>query len=274
MTMKIRIIAAFVILSLWQVASADTFVVPGTSDPWLAGMPDGSTARRGDSAPAESPALVTGTSIGPGSIFIFSASGSVSRGDPLPFYEPDGETNSVSHYLGAENGIGDLTAPFESLVGIFLGTNQPDTNAVPPPLDFSSPASRDYLVLAPDLQQPFFIGDGLTSSGAVQQVIAPAGATRLFLGIIDEYSWYDNEGSFTVEVVQVPQVSITAINSGTILLSWPASSGSFAVQQNPDLSTTNWVSLTNAPVLLSGESQVSLPTPDAKMFYRLIFQSF
>jgi hypothetical protein len=259
---------------LWDLAFAETVSVPGTSNPWLAGMPDGSTARRGDVAPDESPVLVAGTSIEGGAVFVFSAAGSVSRGSPLPFFGPDGEVMVTSLYLGAENGIADITAPFESLVGVFLGTSQPDQNITPQPLDFSTATNRDYLFLTPALQQPFFIGDGLSSSGAVQQVISPSGATRLFLGTIDEYSWNNNEGSFTVQVVRVPQLGITATNSDTIQLSWPASSGSFALQQNPDLTATNWMTLTNAPVLVSGEYQVGLPSSAGSMFYRLEFQSF
>ena len=108
----------------------------------------------------------------------------------------------------------------------------------------------------------------------MQQVIAPSGATRLFLGTIDEYSWYNNEGSFTVQVVRVPQLGITATNSATVQISWPASAGSFALQQNPDLTITNWTTLTNTPVLVSGEYQISLPSPASSMFYRLEFQSF
>jgi hypothetical protein len=126
----------------------------------------------------------------------------VNHGAPLPFFSADGE-DLISHYLGAENGIADITAPFVSLIGVFLGPDSPEHEVVPRPLDFRNPADRDYLVLAPELRQPFFIGDGLTRSGAVQHVIAPPGASRLFLGVMDEYRWSDNEGAFTVEITRV-----------------------------------------------------------------------
>ena len=67
-------------------------------------------------------------------------------------------------------------------------------------------------MLAPGLKQPFFIGDGLTKSGAIQQVIAPTGATRLFLGVMDEYAWFDNEGSFTVQVAQASSGSTVRLS--------------------------------------------------------------
>src|SRR5262249_4020262 len=52
-------------------------LVPGTSDPWLAGMPDGSTASMGDVAPAQSPALVPDLAVNAGDVLTFTAAGSV-----------------------------------------------------------------------------------------------------------------------------------------------------------------------------------------------------
>jgi hypothetical protein len=204
--MKIRSVVILGFAFLANAAFAETIYVPGKANPWLAGMTNGTTVRRGDSAPDESPVPTTATGIVGGASYTFSASGSANHGGPTPLSPPDGE-ELISHYLGAENGIGDITAPFASLIGVFLGPNQPDQNPAPQPLDFRNPADRDYLVLAPVLKQPFFIGDGLTGSGAVQQIIAPAGASRLFLGVMDEYSWFDNAGGFTVQVLQTSPAS-------------------------------------------------------------------
>ena len=165
-------------------------------------MTNGSTARRGDIAPGESPVLVINTAIQGGATYSFSASDSVNHGTTLPFFPPDGE-DLISHYLGAENGIADSSAPFDSLIGVFLGPDQPEQSPAPQPLDFRLAAERDYLVLAPALKQPFFIGGGSTGSETVKQVIAPVGATRLLLGVMDEYHWSDNEGAFTVQVSKV-----------------------------------------------------------------------
>jgi len=199
--MKIRFAVVLGSSFLLNAALAETIQVPARANPWLAGMTNGSTARRSDSAPDESPVPVAATAILAGAAYSFSVTGSANHGAPCPFFPADGE-DIIRHYLGAENGIADITAPFVSLIGVFLGPNQPNQSPVPPALDFRNEADRDYLVLAPALKQPFFIGDGLTSSGEVQQVIAPAGATRLFLGIMDEYAWFDNEGAFTVQVLK------------------------------------------------------------------------
>jgi hypothetical protein len=195
-------IAALIISA--STASAVTFYVPGTSDLWLAGMPSGSRDAT-DSAPAQSPVSVAGVPVGGGSIYTFQASGTVTYGQNCPITGPDGDLRWVDHrYNGAANGLSDMTAPWNALVGVFLGPNQPNLNPTPSALVFNTQANVDYLTLSPALQQTFFIGDGLTSLGAIQRVTAPAGATRLFIGTMDGYNWSDNIGSFTVEVVPEP----------------------------------------------------------------------
>jgi hypothetical protein len=85
--------------------------------------------------------------------------------------------------------------------GVFLDDSQPDPSApAPAPYDFASTDSRNYLALRPKLNQPFYIGDGVTTNGVPQIVVAPSRATRLFLGITDGSGWYNNPGSFAVDI--------------------------------------------------------------------------
>src|ERR1039457_6977933 len=100
--MKIRfaVVLGFAILA--NAAFAETVHVPGRANPWLAGMTNGTAARRGASAPDESPVLITATTIEGRTTYTFSASGLVNHGFPLPFSAPDGG-DIISHYLGAEN---------------------------------------------------------------------------------------------------------------------------------------------------------------------------
>jgi hypothetical protein len=123
---------------------------------------------------------------------------------PGPVDPPNGNAGQIlSHLTGAENGLSDITAPINSLVGVFLGPDQPDQSPAPDALDFSTDASRDYAVLAPALKQVFFIGDGLTSTGAPHQVIVPDGATRLYLGTMDGFEWRNDAGAFSVRINRV-----------------------------------------------------------------------
>jgi hypothetical protein len=87
-------------------------------------------------------------------------------------------------------------------------------SAAPGGLDFSTALSRDFATLSPLLSQPFYVGDGLRNDGiTVQSFLVPAGATRLFLGTMDGFGWYNNVGSLrvTVEQQSVPEPSTLAL---------------------------------------------------------------
>lgn len=182
---------------------ADTLVVPGSADPWLAGMPDGSTASWEDVAPEQSPVLYLISS--PQVVGIsFSASGTTHHGPGIwRDAEGDPSMSVFNHSTGAENGISDIQAPISSLLGVFLDETQPDSSPAPASLDFSTAAARDYLVLTPGLKQVFFIGDGVNSAAQTQVVEVPAGATRLFLGTMDGFGWWNNQGELIVDILPI-----------------------------------------------------------------------
>ena len=185
------------------VANATTVnvIVPGTSDPWLAGMPDGSTASYEDSAPGQSPVQVAGLQLTSSDILTFTVTGSVNNDPGNSGLGPDGGYN-YSHQSGAENGISSIAAPMNSLLGVFLGDQQPNLSTAPNMLDFSS--SQNFLSLSPELKQVFFIGNGLTDGGNLQKIVIPNGATRFYLGSMDGYGWLNNSGSFTVAATEAP----------------------------------------------------------------------
>jgi hypothetical protein len=104
----------------------------------------------------------------------------------------------------ATNALSGLTAPFNSLVGVFLDDAVP-SGPLPPALNAAATAT--LATFAPELRQPFFIGDGLTGdgTGAGQRFVVPAGATRLFLGSHDAVGGnYNNVGQFEVTVTSLP----------------------------------------------------------------------
>ena len=90
-------------------------------------------------------------------------------------------TNIFSY--GGISGIRNDNA-FAFLVGVFLNDSAP-TGTGPLALDFTNNTS--FADLAPQLNQTFFIGDGLTGSGLgnIQRFFVPDQATRLFLGFAD-----------------------------------------------------------------------------------------
>jgi hypothetical protein len=77
-------------------------------------------------------------------------------------------------------------------------------------------------------------------------------------------------GIWTTQTSTAPSLNI--IRSGDqFVLSWTVPSTSFALQQNPDLNTTDWTDLTDPPTLDSTnlQYQVTVPMPAGNRFYRL-----
>ncbi len=192
--------------------------INATDNPWLAGMPEGTVANpinphsSPDSAPAQTPSLVTNLPIISGQALTFDSIAGNARHDPnLDMYEPDGNlSNIVNNYYGggAEHGKSDLLAPINALVGVFLGPDMPDPSKTPSRLEFDTDQKRDFNSLAPKLNQTFFIGDGQTGDGVKQQFIVPEGATRLFLGMMDQYEWNNNYGWRKIKVSRPGQVQL------------------------------------------------------------------
>ena len=209
--MKLLLKTAVGLLALVFVSSradATPVAVPGMANPWLA---DATTASGGDTAPDESPVIVNLVDFVPGDALSFGATGSVSYGGGEPTDLPDGNIGFFIFHLGdstnggPENGLAGLNAPANALVAAFVGPTIPVPGPTPQPfLNFASngnvPNGIDYTTLAPELNQPFFIGDGVTSTAVAQQVVVPAGATRLVLGSMDGSGWFNNSGSFSVEI--------------------------------------------------------------------------
>jgi Flp pilus assembly protein TadG len=193
-------------------------VVPGTSDPWLAGMPNGTTADYyssfGDIAPTESPTQIPGT-LTPGQVLNFQFLGSVSNWAGDNSYGCNGDPDYVGSNWwaqsngNAEHGIANVTAPIASVIGVFLTDAQPDSTSAPAALDFSTLAEQQYTSISPLLKQPFFIGSGLCADGVtLKGIVVPPGATRLYIGCMDFQEWSDNSGLMTTTVTATPQVTL------------------------------------------------------------------
>jgi hypothetical protein len=158
-----------------------------------------------DVAPAQSPVPVTGIPlIANGRIEFQGVSGTVSY-LVNNFSTCDGKRSVNFTHIGSTHGLSDLPAPGNSLVGVFLGPNRPNPTGTPASmLSFGTSASRTFATLSPALEQPFFIGDGLTvdggnGKGSFQDFVVPAGATRLYLATMDSHDWNDNSGKCVVQ---------------------------------------------------------------------------
>lgn len=70
-----------------------------------------------------------------------------------------------------------------------------------------------------------------------------------------------------------PKLNLGKTN-GSIAFSWPVASPNFVLQQNPDLGTTNWTTLTNTPTLIftNLQDQITFPATNSSGFFRLSTQ--
>lgn len=193
--------------------------IPATANPYLAGMPDGTMASPNnphnspDYAPYQSPVQIN-IPVREGVQFSFKTITGGANNDKQwsERYQPDGNlswiTSNDTAQNGGELGKSDLKAPINALVGVFLSDEDPrfSQERLPPKLDFSTPASRDFTNLAPKIAQVFFIGDGLRSDGTPQTFTVPRGATRFYLANWDGYEWNNNVGLRTTSVTQLGSV--------------------------------------------------------------------
>ena len=66
--------------------------------------------------------------------------------------------------------------------------------------------------------------------------------------------------------IGTPSLSIFSTGTNTAVVAWPG----YVLQQNPDLTTTNWVNATNAIAVVTNEYQVIISPVVGRQFYRLI----
>jgi hypothetical protein len=219
-------VAVFVLFSQATLSvAAITVVIPATADIGLAGQPSG-TIIGGDNAPTHSPIAINISAGIVGQHIPFAVTGSTSRDPDLssyPLVGGDGETpgtgpNAQDYYFWYSFSLSRIEAPFSSFVGVFIDSSQ--THPVPDGLHFGTPELRSFAGLSPELQQIFFIGDGLTGVGTGEQQLfqVPQGADRLYLGILDIGGNYNNVGELQVTVAAVPEPSSILVMGGAFAM--------------------------------------------------------
>lgn len=240
------------------------FAVPATSHPWLAGMPHGTVTVTGDSAPSQSPALA-GISVTPGQVLSFLSVGTISV-EPNTSYTPDGTPGNFLA-IGEENGISTVIAPYASVLAVFLGDDRPDVTPAPELLMFTDdgnvPGGINYTSLSPLLKQVFFIGDGRTNTGVIQQITVPAGATRLFIGVADNPTYANNTGNLSVLVSAGQMIAPVLLNETEFSpTNWTFAQGPIH-DGNPSLSGPNTVTV---------EQRATGGNPGAAEYIRAFFR--
>jgi hypothetical protein len=168
----------------------------------------GGTTVAGTGSTAPSEVSVTGDD---GETLTFSATGLVSLtpgGEPFGPHGPDGGSQAFSMDVTAAAGLsGVISNNVGYLAGVFINGSEGSTTSLSDS-NFTG-TGESFASLSPAVDQVFFIGDGLTGTGAgsVQNFIVPIGATELVLGIVDANgyngppgAYFDNSGSYAVTV--------------------------------------------------------------------------
>ncbi|MGA2281611.1 MAG: hypothetical protein ABSG80_15060 [Verrucomicrobiota bacterium] len=103
--------------------------------------------------------------------------------------------------------------------------------------------------------------------------------------VVPDYSWiassadgckmfaarYGSLGIWTCQITPASTLNINSSASTGAVLSWLVPSTNFVLQQNPDLTTTNWTDVTNTPTLnlTNLQNQVIVSPSTGNSFYRL-----
>jgi hypothetical protein len=67
-----------------------------------------------------------------------------------------------------------------------------------------------------------------------------------------------------------PQLNISLSPTNTLALAWASPTAGYLLQANASLGTTNWVTLTNAPVTIDSNNLIVLTMPASNRFYRIM----
>jgi hypothetical protein len=114
-------------------------------------------------------------------------------------------------------------------------------------------------------------GGGTTSDGVyeITGTIGQPDAGSVTTGdyVIEGGFWSDLEAA-----PELPGLTIELVSPSSVLVSWPAPANGFVLQQNTNVTTTNWVAVTNPPVVANGEKQVTVSPLVGNRYYRLKYE--
>jgi len=114
-------------------------------------------------------------------------------------------------------------------------------------------------------------GGGGTSSNSQYTVSGTIGQTDAS-GVMTG-GGYSLTGGFwsiiaTVPSSAVPDLAVTFVSPSSVVISW-ADTGSYTLQQNPNLAGGNWSANTNSITTLNGTNSITIRPARGNLFFRL-----
>jgi hypothetical protein len=190
--------------------------------------------------------------------FFDSANGRV----PAGYLNVTGTTVTISSNaveFGYASGTATITADFASTQ--LVVTDNPEVTAHYNPV------------------QMFFTNSGFSSLSPVFDSFPDGGMTGSLNGDVITLNWEGGDLTsgetlqvvFKVNAPVAPLLSIKSAATNVVVISWPGPSTDFRLQQNSNLTSTNWVNVTTTPVATNGLNQVIVTPPIGTQFYRLKF---
>ena len=115
------------------------------------------------------------------------------------------------------------------------------------------------------LQESLGIGYGLwTNVSATPQVVD--GRNQVLITPLTGQRFY------RLIKAEAPRLRIALAATNALVLAWLDAFTGFVLQQNTNVTTTNWVAVTNPPVVANGEKQVTVSPLAGTRYYRLKYE--
>lgn len=97
--------------------------------------------------------------------------------------------------------------------------------------------------------------------------IVPTNATTGLISVVAPGGTGVSAENFVIDTLTL---SIKPLTNGPVVISWTTNAAGFSLQENTNLNAlTNWVAVTNAPVLVGGKNTVTNAPTNSATFYRL-----
>jgi hypothetical protein len=154
------------------------------------------------------------------------------------------------------------------------------------PNDTNYTAETNMLSSGDPINMTFTYSDGVMTMTMTDTNTSASFTTNLYIGdltqIVEGQTAYvgfgagDGGVASTQVITNFEFVSFTSLavklNRPNALISWSGTIIGYELQENSDLTTTNWVNVTNQVYLTNGLNQVTVPLTSSNQFYRLILQ--
>ena len=166
-------------------------------------------------------------------------------------------SNAVEY--GFADGTATITADFTGAQLVVTDTPQVTATYNPLQMVFTDPLFTDLATVSDSFPSGGMAG---ALSGDVITLSWPGGPVTngVSLRVV-----------FNVSVPPSPLLSIQLTPTNAVVISWPAPSTGFSLQQNSNLNPTNWVNVSTTPLVTNGLNQVTVSPPAGTRFYRLTF---